>query len=237
MAACLLAKMMDNPGQMRVLIKESQFQVLLQLMFLLMMKTPGTLPQECRISWQRSVELPATGVWRTTDGGANYQNISNGLLGDTPEIKSAIRIRKIIATKHAGKIRLVIASSNGVFYTNDGNATDPVWTKIMEGEYYDIEYRPTYDHQLFASGDFEAPLMRYNFPTSALDTISDLNLNFVYEVDSANTRRTTIEFCQDVPDQLFVLISECDECANDEQKYSKLYKYNIISNAFITRVL
>lgn len=167
-------------------------------------------------------EKHAVGIWRTTNGGASYQHISNANFGgDNSELDNASKIRKVIALNgNNGHTRLVVTSEAGLFSCENGNATNPIWTKIASGKFYDVEVRPNNQSKIYASGDEDLNLYEYDFSTSTLNSLSTLNMNSSFIADTT-VRRTTIEFCHALEDELYIVVFE--------DGISRLYRYNILS--------
>lgn len=159
----------------------------------------------------RGIVLPAIGIWRTMNGGISYQRITGAGFGPGgADLDNAIRIRKIIAVENESTTRLIVVSSNGVFSCEDGEAISPVWKEIYDGDYYDVEFKPDNQDIIYATGDKDAPLISYNFDSSTLSVLHSLNLFFEFNLEEGDRRRTSIEFCSEVANELFLVMTELD---------------------------
>ena len=99
--------------------------------------------------------LFTAGVFRSTDGGAHWQNINGKnqqLLGF---FSNGGFIRKILVHP-ADPQKLIIAGSEGVFQTENAMADEPVWekltTNISDEELIGLEFHPAEPHTIFTSG-------------------------------------------------------------------------------------
>ena len=181
------------------------------------------------------------GVWRTTDGGSSYLSITDD--GDpfsVPEdisdkIHKAPRARKVISIPVGGHNRLVVACTAGLFYCENGDIPIPNWQLIDDREFYDVEVVPNNSNVVYASGDKDAGLIKFEFDSGVKTQISDFNVssNPVFQSDFNNSivRRASIDFCESIADQLFIMITED---ASGEM-VTRLYRYDINLDQFIDK--
>jgi hypothetical protein len=160
--------------------------------------------------YNSSSKSPGIGIWRTKNAGLSYERISI----NNSELNNSTSQRKIICLNgNSGKMRLIVASRNGLFATEDADAIQPIWTKIADGHYYDVEVVPNDQDVIVASGDINTPLIKYDFSSANPSPITVSTMDFNYtlispDYNGTTTRRATIEFCQDVADKIIVMLTE-----------------------------
>ncbi len=97
----------------------------------------------------------STGVYRSTDYGLNWEQINTGITGILDE---GITIRNIEINPNNNN-QLFIATSKGIFRTDNATDTDPVWTEVLTGlnsdfdtEFKGLEFKPNDSNTIYASG-------------------------------------------------------------------------------------
>lgn len=172
--------------------------------------------------------LPSTGVWRTSNGGASYQLISvpdhtiqqlndnPSLLTPNDEVYYSARTRKVITLQNGGNVRLILTSIDGLFQCANADAPNPIWTKIADGQFYDVEVNPSNQNIIYACGDYDTPLIQYDLLTGSLQILQSF---------SNIKRRVSIEFCQVIDDFMYVMIAESTD------GHAKLYKYDFTASS------
>lgn len=94
---------------------------------------------------------PSAGIFRTTDGGKTWEDISNGLF--VPKTKwNALRISKLVA--HPTNFNIVYAATNkGLFRCGNSSSKMPIWKALIDKEpFTDIEFQPDNSGVMYASG-------------------------------------------------------------------------------------
>jgi hypothetical protein len=189
------------------------------------------------------VRKPGIGIWRTKNAGQTYERISLS----NSDLDGAIRHRKIICLNgNNGSMRLIVASKNGLFMTENGDASYPTWTKIANGEFYDVEVQPGNQDVIIASGDVNTPLIKYDFSNGSPDTplnptvLHNLDMNFNLLTTNPNYsrgkefRRTSIEFCGALANNFVVMVTEKSE-TNSITSRTNMYTYDLITDALTHR--
>lgn len=96
----------------------------------------------------------STGVFRSTDYGATWHTINGGL----SFMEDGYTIREIEINPD-NPDQLFIATDDGVYRTNNANATNPSWVRILSGlngnedtEFKGLEFKPGNSNTIYASG-------------------------------------------------------------------------------------
>ena len=154
----------------------------------------------------------AVGVGRTTDGGVNWQIIG---------LESAWQMRKIILTRYQDKVHLFVATIGGLYECEDGLASDPQFTELIDGNFYDIEFDQQDTGIAYASGTGS------NTSIYKIDWINDVytELPNLSSIPVEEGRRLIIEISPAAPQYLFIAATYWN---NDN--YSFLYRYNLNEN-------
>jgi len=164
------------------------------------------------------------GIFRSTDFGNTWQNISLSILQDF-STGGAIR-RMLINNDNPDQI--FIASSNGIYRTDDAQSAEPNWINLFQGinsvdnELYGLEFKPDDASTIFASGkdiyqtiDGGNNWMSITGPNSGLDLN---NLPDTFQVGRINIATTIAN-----PDLLYAYL------VGDE------YYYNSSANMHLKR--
>lgn len=95
------------------------------------------------------------GVYRSTNGGATWQNI-NGVNQQLLDFFPAGGAIRRVRLDPSNPKRLFITSSEGIFKTDDASVAAPVWVKlsanIVDAEIKGLEFRPGTPQTMYASG-------------------------------------------------------------------------------------
>jgi len=159
----------------------------------------------------------AIGVWRTTDGGGNWEDI--GVTG--PE-----QMRKIVKIpSEAGKAHLLVVTNLGVYECKNALATEPVWSNILSGNFYDIELHPDPITNLaFVSGTGSSTVWKIDYSDNSNTELQ--NLGFLPDT-AVEIRRISIENSPAAPNYLFVAVSYY------HNKHSYLYRYDLSNDTYV----
>lgn len=118
-------------------------------------RTMGHYAQNPNGTPSQFTPLFTAGVYRTTDGGNTWESINgtNETLLDF--FSDGGTIRRILMHPDSSQI-LYIASSLGIFKTNDATIVNPVWSQLSNApndfEYKGFEFKPGNPQTLYASG-------------------------------------------------------------------------------------
>lgn len=180
-------------------------------------------------TWQNSI-----GVWRTKDHGSTWANIGlntyvENTSGDTCLIYN---MRKAIQIPSSSNTHLVVATTSGLFLSE--NATDeyPIWEMLIKGDFYDIEKDLNNSSIIYASGSDTTGIFKVDLSTNVYqrllfpDTIASIDLD---SMEFRNTRRLSIEISPAAPNYLFAIYTQRDN------SYSKLFRYNINNQTWVNK--
>lgn len=188
--------------------------------------------------YKSGTDIASIGIYRTQDAGASYSLVhptSPGSIGSaTVDLFSSVRIRKVIAINNgSGGVRLVVAAKNGLFTCFDGNASNPNWVELHNGEFYDVEVQPNNQNIIYACGDKNTPLIKHDFSIGGAPTVlSTLEVNFPF--GTGDIRRASIEFCGDIADKFVVMLTENNDATDN---YTKMYYYDLNLNQLVYKGL
>jgi len=161
------------------------------------------------------------GIFRSTNEGTNWYPINNGL-----EILSPItnwwanQCRKILINPTNGNIMYGVFFT-GIFKTTNALATNPqdvIWTKVCDGKFTDIQYKPNSNFQeLYASGS-----------SIYFSTNSGNNWNIIPNIQQINIQTDdliTIRVTAANSNSLYAAVVK-------EPSMAQLYKYNALSQTW-----
>lgn len=128
---------------------------------------------------QMSNPIPTSGVYRSTDGGGNWEPISGSLLSDLPD---GVLIRRIVTVPNNSNI-LIIATTEGIYRCSNALAVSPTWTQVGTGtiigdpDIRGLEFKPGAPSKIYASGRHVYYSSNYGVTWSILTSAtSTLNL-------------------------------------------------------------
>lgn len=159
----------------------------------------------------------AVGVGRTTDGGANWQIIG---------LENAWQMRKIILTRYQDKVHLFVATTGGLYECEDALASDPQFTELIDGNFYDVEFDPQNTGIAYASGTGpNTSVYKIDWINNVYTELPDLSSIFVEDV-----RRLIIEISPAAPQYLFIAATY-----KEGIKTSYLYRYDLLTNSLFDK--
>ncbi len=165
-----------------------------------------------RFLWQNSI-----GVARTTDGGGSWEIIG---------LTNVLRMRKLISTKYQGNVVLLVATTNGVYVCMDALSAQPQFVKLIDGDFYDVEFDPISFGTAYASGT------GLNTSVYSLDWINSTHeeLQNLEMIPSHEGRRLIIDISPAAPENLFIVATYWGG-----PNTSYLYRYNLPSSTLISK--
>lgn len=94
---------------------------------------------------------PSAGIWRTTDKGKTWEDISNGLFVPKTEW-NALRITKLVT--HPNNFNIIYACTNkGLFLCKNATSIKPTWVSVIDKEMInDLEFKLDNPGIIYASG-------------------------------------------------------------------------------------
>lgn len=130
-------------------------------------------------NWAAINPIFTIGVYRSTDYGATWHSINEGLMDDF--YTNGGVIRKMEIDKYNPDI-IIMATSNGVYKTSNALSTNPEWTKIFDGftdddnDFRVVKYKPgssnvmyAASNNIFKSADGGTTWASMTGPTTGLD--------------------------------------------------------------------
>ena len=159
--------------------------------------------------WQQAI-----GVWRTTEQQIGLESVNN--------------MCKVILTHYQGKIHLFVCTTTGLFECEDALATNPVFTELIDGNFYDVEFDPQNTGIAYASGTGpNTSVYKIDWINNVYTELPNLSLIPIEE-----KRRLIIEISEAAPDYLFIVASY-KMTTNLEDAF--LYKYSLSSNTITSK--
>lgn len=159
----------------------------------------------------------AIGIWRTTDAGNTWQQIG---------LETSNNMRKVILTWYQGKAHLFVTTTNGIWECEDALASEPDFDRLIEGDFYDVEFDPSNTGIVYASGT------GMNTSLYKIDWINDIytELPNISTIPVEEGRRLIIEISEASPNNLFIVSTY----KGGSQK-SYIYKYNLLTNVLVNK--
>lgn len=157
----------------------------------------------------------AVGIWRTTSGGASWEMIGLG---------SVSQMRKIVLQWHQDNLHLFVASTSGIYECENGLSANPTWSKLVSGNFYDIEFDPQNNGIVYGSGTGA------NSSVYKLDWINNnyTELPNLASIPQEDGRRLIIEISNAAPNYLFIVSTYWDGLES-----SFLYRYDLTNNSLV----
>ena len=165
--------------------------------------------------WQNSI-----GVWRTSNAGSTWEFI--GL--DSINGWVIHNMRKVIEVPSTSDTRLFVATTGGLFYTENARELTPQWNRLIAGDFYDVEKDLIESGIIYATGSNNTGVYIIDLDDYSFDTI--LSPDTLPDNDS-KVSRISIEISKAAPDYLYAVYS---------MKYGNstyLYRYHIPSGSWV----
>ncbi|MDP1623502.1 MAG: hypothetical protein Q8M08_14310 [Bacteroidales bacterium] len=114
----------------------------------------GSLELISNPNWGFVNPIVTSGIYRSVNGGLNWAPINNGFMSFSPTPRTTRRI--IINPQNSNQ--LFVATSEGIFRTNDALAQYPTWQRMTSGldlsdmAYRGLEFKPGTPTTVYASG-------------------------------------------------------------------------------------
>ncbi len=182
--------------------------------------------------WQNAI-----GVWRTTNGGEDWEYIG---LNETLGGNKIHQMRKIISIPtDPGKVHLFVVTNKGLYECEDALVPFPVWEEVCSGNFYDIEVHPDPSTNLiYASGTGSTSVRVIDYQANPTECNFLPNLDFLPDpTDNTSNRRITIEFSPAAPEYLFIVVSfnmMWDPELNNDWN-SRLFRYDLVNDVYVDK--
>jgi hypothetical protein len=165
----------------------------------------------------RSFAQNSIGIGRTTDGGINWEIIG---------LENIIQMRKVILTRYQGKVHLFVATIGGLYECEDALVANPIFVKLIDGNFYDVEFDPQHPGIAFASGT--GP----NTSVYKIDWINDIYVELpnISLIPVEDGRRLIIEISPAMPQYLFIVATYWGGLNK-----SYLYRYDLTNNTIFVK--
>lgn len=173
--------------------------------------------------------LFTAGVYRSTDNGTTWQSINNGLLAF---FGNGGVIRRILINPNNSN-ELFVASSKGLFKSNNALSVTPTWQQLFTGfsldeDFKGLEFVPGNTNSIYASSNKDIYISNNNGInwTSITGSGSGLDLNISGLPNNFNPYRINLAVTQADPSLLYAyIIGEENDPINIMNKIKSLYIY------------
>ncbi|NNE56174.1 MAG: hypothetical protein HKN32_09145, partial [Flavobacteriales bacterium] len=164
------------------------------------------------------------GIWRTFDAGKNWVNI-NGRKSSIPISEETAQWTFIgdVKAHPCDFNRVFVASNKGLFMTGNALEEDPLkveWTKVAEGQFYDVEVVPWAESLVFAGGD------RFVWSRNCGNDWDDLPMPQYESKDRYKFARLQIELTEKDPDNLYVAVTNAEKHGMSSVGEASFQKFN-----------
>lgn len=159
--------------------------------------------------WQKSV-----GVWHTQDEGITWE-----FLG----LEDVNYMRKIVLKKHQDVTHLFVATTSGIFEWND---SDSQFTKLISGDFYDVELDPQNSGIVYASG------CGLNTSVHKIDWINDIYIELpnISSIQQDPNRRLIINISPAASNYMFIVATY-----KGAVNTSHLYRYDLTQETLLPK--
>ena len=177
--------------------------------------------------WQNSI-----GVWRTRNYGEEWEYIGLGYYCNTSHDTILIyNMRKAIQVpNNSSNTSLLVATTSGLFLTENALDSNPDWDLLINGDFYDIEKDINNNNIAYASGSNNTGVYKIDINSKICQKILDPDTIVPFtNFPDPYVRRFSIETSQAAPGYLFAIYTQ------KAYAYSKLLRYDIANNSWFDK--
>ncbi len=123
-----------------------------------------------------------------------------------------------------GNTKLAVATTAGLFLSENALDEQPLWEMLIKGDFYDVERDLLSDTIIYASGSDTTGVFKINLNNKTYGKLLDPDSLNPYGLDSMDfkrVRRLSIEISPAAPNYLFAIYTQRDFA------YSRLLRYDI----------
>ncbi len=160
--------------------------------------------------WQASI-----GLYRSKDEGATWKKIG---------LDNVDAMRKVIKIINNNQITdLLVTTTKGLYRSQSAHTEDPQWTKLIDGDFYDVVLKPGNNNIAFASGSDSTGVYKINLTNNDTTRILKTDTIISDNVEDAFMRRVSLNISTGLPDYLYVAVSS-------RKNGNYFYRYQISTN-------